>query len=282
MYFKDMVEDIKNSVKFILNRKQDITEKDKDFITNDRHYYENCNKFYIRLGRKFYIIDSTLTLKDAYKIMTSINNGNLPSYVYNVTKQIDTLYGCIENVSEYCERQIPFDYRKFYEETVIKLRGNVRNKNVVYYTMINIINGDYSCGKESLSILKYDLYSALNFLKKRNKDYFYTDECEELYDIEDAYSPRCCFTVVIDNKVYKVDCLTKISTVKHLLSLLDNNVKINYICNETKDVDSFVGDISYFCRKNGIDCFNEYKYSFIINELNFVFDEDTILMKLKG
>lgn len=282
MNYNTMVEAVEKSVRFILDRKQDITEQDKDFIQSDRNYYENYDKFYVRIGRKFYTIDSTLTLKDAYIIMISIKGGNLPSYIYNVTNQTDSLFGDIKNVSEYCGRYIPFDYRKFYEEAIVKLRGNVRNKNAVYYKMIDIINSDYAGEKESLSILKYDLYSALNFIKKRNKDYFFTEECEELYAIEDDYSPRCCFTVIIDNNVYKIDCLTKISTATHLLSLLDNNVKINYIYNETKDVDSFVGDISYFCRKNGIDCFNEYKYLFIVKELNFVFDKDIILRKLKG
>ena len=270
---------VKKSIEFILSRKMDITEQNPDFISHDNLFNSFCDTFYIRVGKRFYKVCSTTTLKDAYAIMHTFNNNITPSYIYNTTRQMDTLYGSIENVSKHCNRYLPFDYRKFYEEAIIKLRGNVRNKNIVYYTMIDIINSRYACGKESIAILKDDLRKAINYIKHRNTDYDVDKvDSDDIEDIEcDYFSNASSMFIIIDGIQYDIDCFTSIFSAKHISDLLDNGVKIGYIYNRTKDVDSIVGDVGTFCRRNGITFGREFKYFYSLKKLNFDFNKDKII-----
>lgn len=270
------------AIDFILKRKHDVIDSDIDFIKRDKEYIKGCHKFYVRFFRKLYCVDTITTLKTAYTIKTFLNSNINPKYIYDVTMQIDSVYGELENLGKL--RNLSFDYRKYYEETVLLLKGNF-NKNKIYFTMIDYINSYYVGSKPFQVLLRTTLYSSLHKLKIRNEDY--TTNTERIYqDLISNYFPEGHILIVkLNNEIFEINPTTKLDDVKRAINYLDSGYEIEYIYDETDFIDSVVGNIDKFFKKIGIDksqYFTTRLYENAIQAMNYNFTKNKILNFLKG
>lgn len=274
-YMNDLIK----SVSHIKNRAYNIKKKDnKETFIYDFNQ-SGCHEFYIRINNKFYHIDYNTNFKAAETIYKHLNSNMKPKYVFDVTILYDTVFGEIRNLGK--ERYLDFDYIDYYKKAIENLKGNLddSDKNTIYWEIRRIINTENIGSPEFKAFLMQDMKEAIHYIKARNKDYTIEDYNENIDQNYFMYAKA--MTIVTNKQVFNLNSMTKLSDVFELENIINSGEKIIYICDKTDDVDTVVGDIYEFTKRNGLE-FYTYTYYKNVELMNYRFNQKQILSRLKG
>ena len=268
-YTNDLIKSLSN----IKNRAYDIKKKDnkEKFIYDFKE--DGCHDFYIRINNKFYHIDYNTKIGSAEKVYRYLYDGNIPTYVFDITIKKDTVFSDIDKAYDF-----DFDYFEYYKKAIENLKGNV-TENAIYWEIRKIINTDHIGSKEFMNLIMRDLKTSIESIKSRNKDYN-VDTYNEDID-QDYFKCGKSMIAVTDEKTYYLCSLTTLVEISELEEFMNSGNEFKYICDKTDDIDTVVGDIYEFTKKNKLE-FYSYTYYRNAEAFSYNFTEKKMLAKLRG